>query len=140
MSVAPRALTVGLIVALAAGCAAKRPVLYPSPYYLEVGEEVAEFHIEECIELARSYGHEAPAPGERVAGEAAKGSFVGAIVGGAVGWVLGNPGRGAGAGAAGGGAGGGLRGASRTRDPDPIERRFVETCLQERGFQTVGWK
>jgi len=47
---------------------------------------------------------------------------------------------GAGAGAAGGGAGGSLRGVSRARDPDPIEARFVEVCLQDRGFQTVGWK
>jgi hypothetical protein len=29
---------------------------------------------------------------------------------------------------------------SRVRDPDPIEMQFVETCLRNRGFQTVGWK
>jgi uncharacterized protein YcfJ len=139
MTVAPRALAVVLIV-VAAGCAPKRPVLYPNPHYLQVGDEVAEQDVQECIELAHAYGHEAPRPGDRVAGEAAGGSIAGAIVGGAVGWVLGNPGRGAGAGAAGGGAAGGLRGVSRVRDPDPIEMQFVETCLRNRGFQTVGWK
>lgn len=140
MTVAPRVLAAVLIVAFAAGCASKRPVLYPNPHYLEVGEAAADSDVEDCVELAHSYGHEAPDPEKRVAGEAVKGSVAGAIVGGAVGWVLGNPGRGAGAGAAGGGAGGSLRGVSRARDPDPIEKRFVEVCLHDRGFQTVGWK
>jgi uncharacterized protein YcfJ len=140
MTVAPRALAVVLIVVLAAGCAPKRPVLYPNPHYLEVGEDVAAQDVQECVELAHTYGHEAPDPEDRVAGEAVGGSIAGAIVGGAVGWVLGNPGRGAGAGAAGGGAAGGLRGMSKARDPDPIEIRFVEVCLRDRGFLTVGWK
>ena len=47
---------------------------------------------------------------------------------------------GAAAGAAGGGAGGLMRGAWKSGDPDEIERRFVEQCLRDKGYQVIGWK
>ena len=41
---------------------------------------------------------------------------------------------------AGGGAGGLMRGAWKSGDPDEIERRFVEQCLRDKGYQVIGWK
>jgi outer membrane lipoprotein SlyB len=124
---------------LCAACAAKRPVLYPNEHYREVGQNAAQVEIDECIELSVAEGLETDR-GKRVAGSTVAGAAAGAIVGTAVGAVLGNPGRGAGAGAAGGGAKGLLRGSARSRDLDPVQQRYVEECLIERGYKPIGWK
>jgi outer membrane lipoprotein SlyB len=129
---------VGILV-LIAGCATKRPVLYPNAKYKAVGEAVAQHDINECIQLAIDHGHKSE-PEKQVAGSTAKGAVTGAAVGTAVGAVTGRPGRGAAAGAAGGAAGGMARGAFKSGEPDPIQRRFVEECLRDRGYKVIGWK
>lgn len=122
---------------LAAGCAA-RPVLHPDAHLEAVGPERAEADAAFCTREAERRvagpGLAAGAAGRTVGGAAA-----GAAVGGAVGAVLGRPGRSAAAGAAGGGARG-LVGGLFARGPDPVERRFVEQCLRERGYRTLGWR
>jgi hypothetical protein len=127
------------IAVLSSACAKKRPVLYPNATYHAAGPSVAQSDIDDCIQMAADYGH-ATDQGKKVAGSTAKGAAVGAAVGGAVGLVTGRPGRGLAAGAAGGGAGGLARGAIKSGDPDEIERRFVEQCLRDKGYQVVGWK
>jgi hypothetical protein len=130
----------GVLVALAAlGCAPKRPVLYPNPHLREVGAEAANRDVDECLALAAAGGYEAK-PGRTVAGSTAGGAAGGAAVGAAVGAVLGNAGKGAAAGAAGGATRGVLRGGRAARDPDPIQKRFVEECLVERGYKPIGWR
>ena len=124
---------------LMSACAKKRPVLYPNPTYQAVGKSAAEADIDDCIQMAADHGH-ATDQGKKVAGSTAKGAAVGAAVGGAVGLVTGRPGRGLAAGAAGGGAGGLAGGAMKSGDPDEIERRFVEKCLQDKGYKVIGWK
>ncbi len=140
----PRLLTrpagVALLAILALACGSTRPVLYPNDLYEEVGEYAAEEDVTHCIELAESNGLPTEKQGSEAAEGAAKGSLAGAIVGGAVGWVLGNPGKGAAAGAAGGGTRGGMSGYAGSGDADPLYRRFVETCLREKGYQPIGWK
>jgi hypothetical protein len=128
-----------LVVGAAVGCAQRRPVLYPNDHLKSVGSEAAARDIDECLVLAHQSGHESK-PGETVAKNTAGGAVAGAAVGTAVGAVLGNYGRGAGAGAAGGGTRGLLRGMRASRNPDPIERRFVEECLAERGYKPIGWR
>jgi hypothetical protein len=54
--------------------------------------------------------------------------------------VLGSAGRGAGAGAAGGATAGFFHWLFGARDPDPLERSYVDTCLRERGYQPMGWR
>ncbi|MGD9057988.1 MAG: cell envelope biogenesis protein OmpA [Desulfobacterales bacterium] len=127
------------IVLLMAACAKKRPVLYPNLTYTSAGASVAMADIDECIQLAADHGHATDA-GKNMATSTAKGAATGAVVGGAVGAVTGRPGRGAAAGAAGGGAGGLMQGAWKSGDPDEIERRFVEQCLRDKGYQVIGWK
>jgi outer membrane lipoprotein SlyB len=127
------------IAILSSACAKKRPVLYPNATYHSSGPTVAQRDIDDCIQMAADYGH-ATDQGKKVAGSTATGAAVGAAVGGAVGLVTGRPGRGLAAGAAGGGAGGLARGAMKSGDPDEIERRFVEQCLRDKGYQVVGWK
>ena len=127
------------IMLLVAACAKKRPVLYPNLAYKTAGASAAMADIDECIQLAADHGHATDA-GKNMAASTGKGAVTGAVVGGAVGAVAGRPGRGAAAGAAGGGAGGLMRGAWKSGDPDEIERRFVEQCLRDKGYQVIGWK
>ena len=62
------------------------------------------------------------------------------MTGTAIGAVTGNVGRGAAIGAAGGGASGITQGALSAREPDAVYRRYVETCLRERGYDPIGWR
>ena len=127
--------TVFLMIA----CAKKRPVLYPNLTYKTAGASVVTADINECIQLAADHGHATNA-GKNAATSTAKGAATGAVVGGAIGAATGRPGRGVAAGAAGGGAGGMMKGVWKSGDPDEIERRFVEQCLRDKGYQVIGWK
>ena len=37
-------------------------------------------------------------------------------------------------------AGGMMSGLLKSRDLDPVTKRYVDTCLHERGYQTLGWQ
>jgi hypothetical protein len=123
----------------AIGCATKRPVLYPNDHLKMVGNEMAQVEIKECEELATDSG-----AGSSKAGAVATNTVGGAAVGGASGAVggaiWGSPGRGAAGGAAAGATAGLIRGLFQTREPDPVFRGFVERCLRDRGYDTIGWK
>ncbi len=121
------------------GCGAKRPVLYPDARYQTVGREVAESEVEECMELAEEQiGRERA--GAKIAKDTAVGGGTGAAVGAAGGAVRGSAGRWAATGAAMGATAGLLRGVFRSRDPDPVFAGYVQTCLADRGYRTIGWR
>ena len=124
---------------LLVACSQKRPVLYPNYHLQQVGDETVQTEIDECIRSAKEYGASSSSSG-KVAKSTAGGGAVGAAGGAATGAVLGSVGRGAAAGAAGGAAVGLVRGLFRSREPDPVFRRFVEKCLREKGYEPVGWK
>lgn len=125
---------------LLAACAPKRPVLYPNQAVNQVGWPRADRDIDECVEFASSYGYE-PNPAQRTAASTAGGSAIGAATGAAWGGIWrGRPGPGAAAGAAAGAAGGFLRGLFRWREPEPLQRRFIEYCLRNQGYAVIGWK
>ena len=121
------------------GYAEKRPVLYPNAHLNQVGTQAAQADIDECMRLAKE-SNVAENKGGEVAKSTAAGAVVGAAIGGAVGAVTGNFGRGLASGAAGGGAGGLAGGAIRSSGPDAIFQRFVERCLRDKGYETIGWK
>jgi len=124
---------------LTAGCGAKRPVLYPNAVYEEAGEAAARANVDDCMKKAEA--HVGSAKGGEVAKRGAKGAAVGAATGAAVSAVLGGDvGRSAAAGAAGGGAAGTTAGLFDAGEPDPVFRGFVEKCLQEKGYQVIGWR
>jgi hypothetical protein len=124
---------------LLVACSQKRPVLYPNYHLQQVGDDTAQTEIDECIRLAKEYGASSSSSG-KVAKGTAKGGAVGAAGGAATGAVLGSVGRGAAAGAAGGAAVGCLQGLFRSREPDPVYKRFVERCLRDKGYEPIGWK
>jgi outer membrane lipoprotein SlyB len=130
---------VGGMVMSSLACAAQRPVLYPNAHLKAVGAAAAQQDIDDCLQQAAAGGYQAK-PEAGVAGSTAVGAAPGAAGGPAGGAGAGGAGRGAAMGAAGGGAAGLIRGLFRSRDLDPVQRRFVEQCLREKGYQVIGWR
>lgn len=122
------------------GCAQQRPVFYPNEHLKQVGDQKAQADIDECMRLATEYGAKEDA-GAKIAKDTAAGAVVGAAAGAAIAAVFGeNVGRAAGAGAAGAGVATFARGAVDSGKPDPLFQRYVERCLREKGYETVGWR
>lgn len=132
-------LAAAMLLLTSHGCAPKRPVLYPNYQRTMAGPSVAEADIEDCMQQAHDFGAD-QGQGAKVAKDTATGAAVGGAAGAAVGAVVGNLGKGAAAGAAGGAAGSLTRSVIRSGDRDPIFRRFVERCLREKGYETIGWR
>ena len=133
-----RVLLVG-VVASSLACAAKRPVLYPNARLEAVGNAAAQQDIDDCLQKAAAAKYTSNAEG-KVAGSTAVGAAAGAAVGAAVGAVAGRAGPGAAMGAAGGGTGGLIRGIFGSRDLDPVQQRWVDQCLKEKGYEVIGWQ
>ena len=136
----PLWLIAGLAV-LASGCATQRPVLYDNAQLKSVGREAADKDIEECFARASDAGLETK-QGERVAANTGKSAVIGAAAGGAAGAFSRSEsaGTGAAAGAAGAAAGSLVSSVFRSGELDPTQKRYVEQCLSEKGYQVIGWK
>lgn len=123
---------------IAVGCA-KRPVLYPNAYYEQVGEVVAQEDIDDCIALAENADLDT-----NQAAEAAKKTGAGAAVGTATGAATGAIRGGAGTGALIGLVSGSIIGFFSwmfgASEPDPVFVNYVDRCLSERGYESIGWK
>jgi len=129
----------GAVLLVLSGCAAQRPALYPNAKYNQVGPEVAQRDVDDCIRLAEQHGI-THSSGEKVARSGAEGAAVGGAAGAAAGAVRGDVGRGAGVGAAAGAAAAATRGAIHSGEPGSVYRGFVQRCLRERGYDVIGWK
>jgi outer membrane lipoprotein SlyB len=132
-----RILVAGGMVISSLACATPRPVLYPNEHLQAVGTAAAQQDIDDCLQRAKSY---AASPEARIAGSTAMGGATGAALGAAIGAVAGGAGQGAAMGAAGGGVGGLLGGLFRSRNLPPVQKRFVEKCLHDKGYQVTGWQ
>jgi outer membrane lipoprotein SlyB len=130
-----------LVIALAtAGCATARPVLYPNAHFNAVGSAAADRDIASCMELAAAAG--ADAAGSRAGQAAARtagGAAVGAATGAVGGAVVGSAGSGSAVGAASGATAGLLHWLFSRPPRSPTFENFVNRCLQERGYEPVGW-
>lgn len=134
-----RFFVLAILAMLHMGCAQHQPVLYPNSKYQSVGPVQADTEVGECMQLADSFvGNTNPAV------ETAKSTGIGAAMASAVGAVVGafrgRAGRGAAIGAAAGGTGGFMRGLFRSRSNDPVFQRYVQRCLSDRGYETIGWR
>lgn len=134
-----KAITTLLAVALLAGCASPRPVLYHNYRYNAVGEEQAQKDVDSCIKQAEDAGTD-----ENRAAMLAKHTGTGAAIGAASGAVAGAIGGGLARGSLIGAAVGGTiamtAGLFQAAAPSPIYMRFVEHCLIEKGYQPLGWQ
>lgn len=122
-----------LILLVFTGCASK-PVLYPNKKFKSAGKEVASKDIDQCIEEAEAY-LDSPT-GKNMARGAGGGSLIGGAMGAVSGIFRGDIVGGAVRGAAVGGAGGAAAGALT---PDTIKKRYVNSCLQKKGYRILGW-
>lgn len=117
-----------------------RPVLYPNAAFESMGAANANQVLNNCISHAQAQG--LSASNQALASNAGKGAAtagvmaaVGALVtGGNGGDVLKRGAQGAAIGAAGGAVSGAYE-----EQYSPIYRRFVETCVAERGLKVLGW-
>jgi hypothetical protein len=131
---------VAAVLLLAAGCSARRPVLYPNETLSKAGATGADRDIAECMQLADDYV-KSGGQGTEVAKEAAIGGGVGAAAGAVGGAIWGSAGQGAAAGAAGGVTAGLLHGLFRSNGgPSPVYQNYVNTCLSDRGYRVIGWQ
>jgi hypothetical protein len=120
------------------GCGAKKPVLYPNAHLQMVGQARAQLDIDECCRQADAYVKSGA--GSEIAKDAAVAGTVGGATGAAAGAVWGHAGKGAGAGAAAGVAAATTRGLFKAKEPSPVYKSFVNRCLQEKGYSTIGWQ
>ena len=132
-----------LVLTLAlAGCStARRPVLYPNAHLNSVGQQQAEADINACMRAAEASGANANR-NEDVAKKTAKAGAVGASTGAVVGAISSSTS--AGQGAAVGGAGAAtatlVGGAFDASEPTQVYIRYVEQCLHDKGYQSIGWR
>jgi uncharacterized protein YcfJ len=127
-----------LLALLATSACATRPIVYPNEKLRQSGQVAVQADTDACLAEADEYLESGRVP--ELAKQTGGGAVVGGAVGAAVGAVRGSVGRGAAAGAAGGAAGGFVNGLWHWRDPDPVEKRYVERCLAERGYDVIGWR
>jgi outer membrane lipoprotein SlyB len=129
-----------------AGCAARRPVLYPNEQFNKVGDAAAQRDIDDCMQRADQYvksGGQSAQVAKQIGGRAAVAGGVGAASGAVGGAIAGNPGEGAAIGAASGATAGVLSGlfdSWSSKEVDPVYANFVDRCLRERGYEPIGWK
>jgi len=134
-----RLLAVMVILSISAGCAAKRPVLYPNELHRSTGSEKAQQEIDDCLKRA----DEANAQGrlaDEVALKTGKSALVGGATGAVIGAISGSALRGGLIGAAAGGTVALVSSAMKGPEDSPVYRRFVEICLYEKGYQVLGWQ
>lgn len=122
------------------GCASTRPVLYPNEYYNSVGPTVAKGDIANCMHLAEAAGADSSSGAGNAATRAAGGTAIGAASGAVGGAVVGSAGAGSAAGAVAGLTGGLLSWIFSKPQSNPAYVNFVNRCLQERGYEPVGWE
>jgi hypothetical protein len=133
---------VSLLLAGLIACSGPKPILYPNEHYKAVGKAEADEDIAQCRRLAEDAGaRPSKGKGREVAESTVGGGVVGAAGGAAGGAVVGSPGTGAAVGAASGvamGLFGGLLGGSGK--PSQAHMSYVNKCLEERGYEPVGWE
>ena len=122
------------------GCAGPRPVLYPNNHFEQVGQDYVDQDIAACEEMADEYISKSNAA-EKVAGQTVVSGGIGAASGAVGGAITGNVGLGAAIGAAVGATQGLLVGLFRagSSGPNPAYQNFVDRCLEERGYEPMGW-
>lgn len=137
----PQHLTSLLLAACLTACSGPKPILYPNDHFRAVGQETAEEDIAQCRRLAEEAGaHSRGGKAGQVAGSTVLGGGVGAAGGAVGGAVVGRPGTGVAIGAASGATVGFLRGLFGGRRPSQAHMNYVNKCLEERGYEPVGWE
>jgi outer membrane lipoprotein SlyB len=132
-------LALSLMLSSACATGPKTPRFFPNDHYRRVGPAVADADAAQCMALADQYV-ENPSVWQDAAVSGVGGAAVGAGAGALGGTIMkGKVGRATAAGAAVGSIVGIASSLSRAGERNPSYDRFVEHCLQQKGYQVVGW-
>lgn len=122
-----------LLFFLLSSCASK-PVLYPNKKLKSVGKEASYKDIKKCQKEADEF-LDSPKV-KKILKSAGRGATGGGAVGAITGLLSGDILRGLIFGSAIGATAGGV---GEALSPDQIERRYVNRCLQKKGYEVIGW-
>ena len=124
------------------GCAStKKPVLYPNNHLNRVGQQQADADINACMRAAEASGANS-GKSEELAKKTAKAGAVGGATGAVAGSLSSSSdlGRGAAIGGAGAATATLVSGAFDASEPTHVYINYVEICLRNKGYQTIGWR
>ncbi len=133
-----RFIAIILFCFLIIGCVSPRPVLYQNNHLQNVGKIQAELDVSECQEIAEQYVS-STSTAEGVVESTVIGAGVGAASGAVAGAIRGSAGSSSMVGAAAGATIGLIRGLFQKKQPNHAYKAFVDRCLAERGYDSVGW-
>lgn len=142
-AITSRAALIAIATVTATGCSQftgpQTPDFYPNEAYVQGGSGAARDAERQCMSMADEYVRE-PNKYTDALKQGATGAAVGAGTGALGGVIMkGKVGRSTAAGAAIGGIIGVLKSAYETGDHTPSYQRFVEHCLQKKGYEVTGW-
>lgn len=132
-----------LIFSLLVFSCSYEPILDENQKYRMTPQDQIDEDIKQCKE--RADNHLKGRKLKKVGKQAVRGGATGAIVGGALGLFLGGTGktlaRGVGIGAGVGAVAGGASAAGEGKlSKDQIKQRYVNRCLNEKGYSVLGWE
>ncbi len=135
-------LIIFLSILALSSCVSYKPIFDENQKFLKVGKEIAYKDFEICHNKANKYLDEYKS--KRIVNEISRKAIFGTILGGISGLIFGNSTRslikGAVVGGAVGGAYGGLSSASKgTLTNDELKQKFITKCLNQYGYEIIGW-
>ncbi|PIP93793.1 MAG: cell envelope biogenesis protein OmpA [Bdellovibrio sp. CG12_big_fil_rev_8_21_14_0_65_39_13] len=113
---------------------ASHPVLYPNDKYQNVGEESAKTDVQICEKKADKFLKSSK--GKQILKSAGSGAAMGGVIGAVTGLFTGDFIKSVVRGGAIGTAAGATAGAIT---PDRLKQNFTTKCLQDQGYQVIGW-
>lgn len=133
-------LVIGTCAVLTGGCTVtSRPQLYPNEHLQQVGQAQADRDIADCMRHADSYVKE-PEAYKKILKEGLLAGGVGAGAGALAGVIMKDSvGRATAAGAATGAVLALAKGLWEAGEKSPTYQRFVDYCLQQKGYGVIGW-
>ena len=130
----------GLLVWAQPALAAPQPDFYPNAHYKKAGPEKTRAAVQSCQADAQSH-LAATAEKHGMLRDTTRGAARGAAKGALAGAIFDDKaGRGAGAGAALGGLSAAGKSVREEREGSPEYRKFMEACLEDKGYKVIGWK
>ncbi len=142
MKIVHRILALVMIFSLAC-CSSYQPIFYQNQTYITNGKEAANQESQRCSKEAEEYLKEYKA--RRAAKEAGRKAVIGGVVGAATGAIFGRGLKstlvGTAVGAGVGAAMGALSVAGEDKvKPDVMKQRYVTRCLNQKGYEILGWE
>lgn len=137
-----KSLIVFLSILALVSCISYKPIFDENQKFLNVGKKIAYKDFEICRDKADKYLDDYKA--KRIVNEASRKAILGSILGGISGLIFGNSTqsliKGAMGGAIVGGAYGGISSASAgSLTNDEIKQRYITKCLNQNGYEIIGW-